>query len=80
MKCQIKLVFNVFESTPYITSELSYNKTRISWKYFLAKVIEVLKNKGFTFNHIAEMDIVTIANKMDKSYEIYLKHRLHAIE
>ena len=57
VKCQFKLVFIVCEYTPYIMSELSDNKTKISWKIFLEKVVEDFKDKGYTFNHIAELPL-----------------------
>ena len=31
--------------------------------------IDDFKNKGCNFNHIEEMNIITIANKMDMSYD-----------
>ena len=39
----------------------------ISWSTFLEKVIDDFKNNGYTFNHIAELNIITIANKLDFS-------------
>ena len=69
LKCQFELVFNDYEKTPYIMSNLCDNETMISWKIFFEKAIEFFKDKGFNFNHIAEMHIMTIANKMDMSYE-----------
>ena len=38
------------------------------------------KNKGYTFNHVAEMNIITIANKLDMSYDFCIKHNMHAVE
>ena len=52
----------------------------ISWKCFLEKVIEDFKDKGYNFNHIPDMHIMTIANKRNMSYEVYLKHNMGAIE
>ena len=37
-------------------------------QFFLEKVIDDFKNKGYKFNHIEEMNIITIANKIDMSY------------
>ena len=34
-----------------------------SWQTFLKKVIDDLKNKGYNFNHIEEINITTIADK-----------------
>ena len=80
VKCQFKLVFNFYEYAPYITSNLSDNKTMISWKFFLEKVIEDFKEEGYIFNHIAEVHIMTIAYKIDMTYDFYAKHNMHAVE
>ena len=61
-------------------SNLSKNKTLIPWKSWLEEIIDGLKNKGHTFNHIAEMHIITFASRMDMSYDFYLKHNMHAVE
>ena len=61
-------------------SKLSDSKTMISWKNFLEKVIEVFKDKGYNFNHIPEMHIMTIANKLDMAYDFYIEHNMHAVE
>ena len=50
----------------------------ISWLNFLEKVIDDFKNKGYAFNHIAEMKIITISNELDMSYDFYIKHNMHA--
>ena len=34
----------------------------------------------YSFNHLAEMQIITIANKLDMSYDFYIKHNMHAVE
>ena len=61
-------------------SNVSDNKTMIFWKNFLEKVIDGCKNKRYIFNHIAEMHVITIANKMDMSYDFYIKHNMCALE
>ena len=76
MKCQFNLVFNDYQYCPYVTSKLSDNRTMISWSNFLKKVIDGFKNKGYTFNHIAEMHIITVANKLDMSYDVCNKHNM----
>ena len=63
IKCEFKLVFNDCEYCPYVTSKLSDNKTMITWKDFLMKLIDDFKDKGYDFNHIAEMHIITIVKK-----------------
>ena len=52
----------------------------IPWKSWLEEVIDGLKTKGYTFNHIAEMQIITLANKLDMSYDFYSKHNMCALE
>ena len=36
--------------------------------------------KGYKFNHIAEMNTITIANKLDLSDDFYNRHNMHAVE
>ena len=43
-------------------------------------MIDDFKDKTYTFSHIAEKYNITIANKMDMSYDFYIKHNMHAIE
>ena len=59
---------------------MSDNKTMISWKSFLMKVRDNFKDKGYNFSHIAEMHIITKANKRDMSYDFFPKPNMHAIE
>jgi len=80
VKCQFKLVFNDYQFCPYVRSKLSDNKTMISRSMFLEKVITDFKDRGYTFNHIAEMHIITIAHKMDMSHDFYIKHNMHPVE
>ena len=61
-------------------SNLYDNKTMIPWKNFFEKVIDDLKDKGYTFDHIAEMHIITKTHKMDMSYDFHIKHNMHAVE
>ena len=80
VKCQFKLVFDDSPYCPHVTSKLSDKKTLIPWKSRLEEVIDDLKNKGYTFNQIAEMHIITIANKLVMSYVFYIEHNMHAVE
>ena len=56
------------------------NKTKISWSNFSEKILCDFKDKGYTFNHIAVMHIITIAHKMDMSYDFYIRHNMHAVD
>ena len=63
VECQFKIVFNVYQSCQYVTSNLSDKKTLIPWKSWLEEVSDCLKNNRYTFNQIAEKHIITIAKK-----------------
>ena len=80
IKFKFNLVSNDNQYCPYVTSKLSDNKTMISLSYFLEKVIDDFKSKGYTFNHRAEMNITKIANKLDMAYDFNTKHNMHAVE
>ena len=49
-------------------------------KKVLENVNKDFKDKGYNFNHIAEVIIITTANKKDTSYDFYIKHNMHAVE
>ena len=51
-----------------------------SWYKFLENVISDFKDEGDNFNDIAEMNNITVADKLDMSYEIYIKDIMHAVE
>ena len=61
-------------------SKLSDYKAVCFWRNFPEKVINDFKNKGYNFNHNTEMNIITIAKKLDMSYDFYIKHNMHAVE
>ena len=44
----------------------------IPWKKVLERMIDEYEDKGYTFNPIAEMHIIAIANKLDMSYDFYI--------
>ena len=55
-------------------------KTTCSWQDFLGKVINDFKKKVYIFNQIAEMNIITKVKKLDMSYDLYIRHYMHAVE
>ena len=57
-------------------SNVSDNKTMISWKKFLIKVIDGFIDKGYNFSHIAEMYKITTAKKRDMSDDFSFKHNV----
>ena len=52
----------------------------ISWKNYLDNVIDDFTDKGYNFNHIEEVKIITISNKVDMAYDFYIKHNLRMTE
>ena len=52
----------------------------ISWQTFPENVIDESKNKEHNFNHLEEKNNITLANKMDMSYDICNKNNMHAVE
>ena len=80
MKCEFDVVFNYNQYCPYVTSKLLDNKAMVPWKIFLKRLIDDFKDKGYTFNQIAEILCITKAKKLDMSYDFYIKHNMHAIE
>ena len=56
------------------------NKTFISRSDCLRNTNNNLKEEGYHFNYIAEMDIITLAHKRDMTYDFYLKHNMPAFE
>ena len=80
IKCEFKEFFIDYEYSPCVTSEISDSKTMIPWKNSLKKVIDKFKDKGYNFNHIAEMHNITLANKMDMTYDFYIKQNICALE
>ena len=61
-------------------SNVSDIKKIIPWTSFLEKVIDDVGDKGYNFSHIPIMHIITIANKLDMSYDLYIKPKMCALE
>ena len=79
LKGQFKLVFNI-QTSKYLMTDMINNTTNISWWNYLREAIDRLKTEGYHFDHIAEMDIITLAHKRDMAYDFYLKHNMSAFE
>ena len=78
LKTRFKLVFNI-QDCKYLMTDMINNTTKISLLKYLRDVISNLKEKGYDFSHIVEMNIITLAHKCDMTY-IYLKHNMSAFE
>ena len=63
IKGEFKLVFINNQDCKYVMTHVIDNATNISWSNYLRDAINNLKEEGYHFNHIAEMDIITLAHK-----------------
>ena len=70
LKTRFKLVFNN-QDCKYLMTDVINNTTNISLSNYLRDVISNLKEKGYDFSHIAEMNIITLAHKCDMIYDFY---------
>ena len=80
MKGQFKLVFNNNQDCKHLMTDMINNTTNISWSKDLREATDSLKEEGYHFNHIAEMDIITFAHKRDIIYDFYIIHNMPAFE
>ena len=80
LKGQFNLVFNENKDCKYLMTDMINNTTNISWSNYLRKAINRLKEEGYHFNHIAEMDIITLAHKRDMTYDFNLKYIMPTFE
>ena len=64
----------------HISRLIYLTKNDVLWQNFSVNAINHFRNNVYNFNHIAEMNIITIANKLDMSYDFYIRHNMHAIE
>ena len=63
-KCHFKLIFSDNQFSTYVKPNLFDNKTKTSWQNFLEKKLMIFFKKiGYNFNHIEEMNILTISKK-----------------
>ena len=79
LKGQFKIVFNN-QDCKYLMTDMINKTTNISWSNYLRESIDSLKTEGYHFDHIAEMDIITLTHKRDMTYDFFLKHNMPAFE
>ena len=80
IKGEFKLVFNNNQDCKYVMIGMIDNRTFISWSNCLRDAIDSVKEEGYVFGHIAEMDIITLAHKRDVTHDFYIKHKMSALE
>ena len=59
IKGQFKLVFNNNQDFKFLITGMINNTTNISWSNYLREAIDNLKEGGYDFSHLAEMDYNT---------------------
>ena len=69
IKYDFKLVFKTYENSPHLKSSLSNSKKMLYWKSVSKDEINEYKYKGYTFNRIDELNIITIADRRDMTYD-----------
>ena len=80
IKNDFELVSSKYEHCPHLKCDYLNNTIVFSWQKVLEEVVDDYKDKGYTFDRIDELNIITIADKMDMSYDFYIKHNMHADE
>ena len=80
VRCEFKLGLLNTDHYGLASSELTENRTIVSWIFFVGNAINNLRKEGFFFSYISQMNIVIVFNKMDMTYEFYMKHNMPAVE
>ena len=80
LKGELKLVFNNNQDCKYIMTGMIDNRTFIPWSNYLRDGINNSKEEGYYFDHIAETNIISLAQKRDMTYNFYLKLNMSAFE
>ena len=80
IKNDFDLVSSNYEDCSHLKCDYLNNNIVFSWQNVLEEVIDDYKDKGYTFDQIDELNIITIADKMDMSYDFDIKHNMHAVE
>ena len=80
IRIEFKLCFIDKEDYGNLSTVLTDNQTLISWKFYVENMINSFRNDGFDFSHISQMSIITVCNKMDMTYDFYMKQYMPAVE
>ena len=80
LKGQFKLVYNNNEDCKCIMTGMIDNRTIFSWSKYLREGINNLKEEGYAFDHIAEMNIISPAHQRDMTNDFYSKLNMSAFE
>ena len=77
-KSDFKLVFNNF--APHIKTHFNHNTTINKLKRYRLYWIEFFIKRGHKYFLIDEMNITTINDKMNKTYEQFIKQPMQAVD
>ena len=80
IRCEFNLCFLDKEDYGRLSSVLTDNRTLNSRKIFIENAINGFKTDGYVFSHISQMNIITVCNKMDMTYDFHMKQNMPAVE
>ena len=80
VRYEFNLCFINMESYRIAGSNLTDNKAMVFRKKFVENKINNIKNDGFDFSHISEMNIIIVCNKMYMTNDFHMKHNMSAVE
>ena len=80
IKKNFKLVFNNPQYVEKIETSLHNGRIIMSSGYLLDEAIIDIIDQGYSFDHIDEFTITTIADKTDMTFDFYIKHKMCAFE
>ena len=80
LKGEFKLDFNNIQVCKYIMTGMIDNKTFFPWSNYFRGAINKLKEEGYHFNHIAEMNFIKLGHKPVMTYDFYMKDNMSAFE
>ena len=80
IRCEFKLCFIDKEDCGVLRSVLTDNQRIISWKNYVENAIDGFKTEGYVFSQISQMNIIIVCNKMDMTYDFYIKQNMPAVE
>ena len=77
IKYNFNLVFNNSQHVVNIETSPHNSRVTMSSGYLLN---DAISNQGYTFDRIDEFKIIAIVDKMDMTYDFYIKHNMCAFE
>ena len=80
VRCEYILCFFNMKDRGIASGMSTDNTTMVSWKVFVENAINKLRDEGFDFSHISQMNFIIVCNKMDMTFDFYFKQIMPAVE